>query len=1016
VSPKRAARPGTPEGLREDLAFAASRRLPYLFKDRGADEETYPSLARVVAAIEPRLWDTDPTRALLVVMRRAIDQLPAEKARREFSERSTWRDVARLLYFGSEADPSLRTYSEYRRRVKELTGYHWNASEKDLVRFTAEVRGRLADVLLAMTSAPAERETASNGSDDPAPTDPWLIDRPEHLDHLQALVDAGHRVICLWGEPGTGKSTLAARFSRKIARGAPAPVIRCAPMLEAVTPEAEIFRQDLAIALTVEGVDPTKLSKAMWFSRLCEQLAGQPRSAAIVLDNVEADELIAQAVAARPKIPVIMTTRKRPQRPEVVCEELDDFTEPQARDFIKHHLPEEADEDVKALAHVLGFRPLALEHAVVFVRESPDISVKELVQSLATKAADTLSAVTPLDQIERNLAGLYELVLTSLERHEDARAVLDSILAVAGGSGIGYREIVYLFMRSEAGGAHDRLHFRSGLRELGRRGLVRERQGVISRELEESGYAGRSPYQLAMHALTYSILRELRGPKPLAIEAKYWDWVLAGGHQTLPEDDTNAHEHAYLALLRWSMRASSGGLPRGWASLFCTDSRTWIALMEADEGDPAGTYIVRYAVRPNDMYKLDYRSGKWSSLDHDEGVLLYLLITIHYERIHNVLQNERSLLGEEEEPGPDEAPQPEQPRLDDEVTPADGYRHVILEPLTQQSYLGLGWYLWALCGKRFVPTSADLPEACPDCESLRSSTERLADIETALRNRYFTGLDYKNPVAASRLFLSRAKLRRELGRPGEAADDLDRTYRFLLVAADASDREILTLGQGLAREAALLPEPHRQLAFRVYDHLLWRFRESRGAKRRMRTTLVLERARLLEQSGQTVKSRADHKTGGDGAEAGRLDAGGVKQFNALWQQEQAERKLGHTHQANATLRQAIAAAEREYGEGKLLVACLMLSGAYLAGENPRQAREDLQRALRIAGAQQPPDYENMWDCLIKLSNIELALGSAARALDSLEEALKIARDHVPKWVQDTEQAIARMRGMGNSTG
>lgn len=109
------------------------------------------------------------------------------------------------------------------------------------------------------------------------------------------------------------------------------------------------------------------------------------------------------------------------------------------------------------------------------------------------------------------------------------------------------------------------------------------------------------------------------------------------------------------------------------------------------------------------------------------------------------------------------------------------------------------------------------------------------------------------------------------------------------------------------------------------------------------------------------------------------------------------------------MRRVIAEAERERGEGRLLIACLMYAGANLAGKNPRRAREDLQRALQIAGAQQPPDYENMWDCLIKLSNAELALGSTTSALATLEAALKIARDHLPQRVQQTEQAMARAR-------
>jgi tetratricopeptide (TPR) repeat protein len=997
MSPIRTARPGTPAGLREDLAFAATRRLPELFKNRAADEQTYPSLARVVATIEQRLWDTDPTRALLVVMRRAIDRLPSGRARPDFSEQSTWREIARLLYFGSEVDASLHTYGEYRQRVKELTGYHWSASEKDLVRFTGEVRRHLADVLLQLEREAIEgRGRAEVIQPEPGQPQSSLIDRPEHLDRLQALVDAGHRVICVWGEPGTGKSTLAAQFSRRLAHGTATPVIRCAPLLEAATPEAELFQQDLAVALAAEGVDSTKFSKAMWFPQLCEQLAARPRSAALVLDNVETDELIAQVLRTRPQIPVIITMRQRPQHPEVACEALGDFTEPQAREFIKRQLPEADDEDAKALAHALGYRPLALEHAVRFVRESLDISVKTLVNALATNVTDTLSTVTPLDEAGRNLARLYELILTSLERHADACAVLDGFLAVVGGSGVGYREMVYLFMQSEAGGAHDRLHFRSGLRELERHGLVLEHQGNSTE---------RPVAELAMHALTYRILRDLRGPKLLAVEPNYWDWVLAGGHQALPTDDTNAHEHAYLALLQWTMRVASGGLPPGWASLFCADDRTWIALMEADDGDPAGRYLVRYALQSNDMYKLDYRTGKWSGLEHDEGVQLYLLITIYYERVHYSLGNERSRLTDEEESDPDGGSRSAPPRLDNEVTPSDGYRHIIIEPLPLASYLNRDWYLWALCGKRFVLTDEQVGAACAECEAMRGNAERLRDIEAALRSRYFTGLDYKEPVASADLFIMRAKLRRELERLEEAASDLDRAYRFLLIAIDESDSDVLLLGQGLIREATRLPEPHRHLALRVYNFLLWRF-----TNRPERARLLFDRAKLLGQWGQTADALAGYQEVAAGVEAGQLDASGINLFDMWFEKEKAERTLGLTYDANASLRRAIVEAERERGESKLLVAVLVLSGAYLARTNPWHAREDLKRALRIARVLQPPDYGTMWRSLMYLSDAQLALGSPTLARMALEKALQIARTHAPQLVEETEQAIARVPG------
>jgi tetratricopeptide (TPR) repeat protein len=1022
------------QALVAELEAVAQRFVGRVFGARAPDTKplkplSLPNFQPLIVRHARHLWEADrPTEALEWTLRQAISKLEGTFGATPARPGSITKKEAALRYFNLDGSPDLphvKPVDVYDASWERKGGKFYNRilsalreaanldrGESTVGTHLRKLRRELAEIVLHLDAFSVE-EHASVSVPRPQQSKQYvsIVDRPEYINRLQELVDAGHRVICIWGEPGTGKTTLAEQFSRRLAHGMAAPIIRYAPMLTAPVPEAEIFQQDLANVLAAEGVDPFKLDKAMWFTQLCEQLSGQPRNSVIILDNVEMDGRIEQIVGAQPKIPVIMTMRVRPTHQKIVCEELGNFTEYQALDFIKRRLPDENEGDAKALGHVLGYRPLALEHAVRFVRESPGYGLRELVQDLATEVADTLKDVTPGEAREHNLSKLYGLILTSLEQDDAASAVLDSFLAVVGGSGIGYREVVYLFMQSEAGGAHAQRRLWSGLHELGRLGLVRQQQGVISRKLEAGGSAEQPIAELAMHTLTYRILRDLRGSKLFAIESKYWDWVQQGGHQALPDDGTSDNERAYLALMQWQLRAVSGGMPPGWAWLVLADRQTWIALKETHEGDLTGTYIVRYAVQPNNMYKLDYRTGRWSSIDNEERVLLYLLVTIYYERIHNGLQNERLLLTEEE-PDADGESQPAQPRLDDEITPSDGYRHILIEALTPE-YLNRGWRLWVLCGKRFVPSPGKTGPICPECDSLRNSAERLRDIETALRQRYFTRLDYKDPDTATHLFLTRAKLRRKLERPLEAADDLDRAYRFLLITQDTPEGDVVTLGMGLIREAWRLPEPHRQLAVRTYDHLVWRLKDCLGPIRPVLTGLMLGRARLLASWGQTADALAGYQAIVDGVDAGALDASGTSLFGVFWEKEHAERKLGHVSQANASLLRAVEAAEHEYGEGGVLAGSLVNAGIYLTRENPRQARQDLCHALRIAREQQPPNYEIMWRALRQLGVTEHVLGSVPLALEALEQALQLARDHMPHWVENTEEAIAQVRGAGS---
>lgn len=1023
--------PGTRAGLRDELASVAAKLLDNVFRQAGDDDERkYPTLARVVkAVVGEQQWRTRPNQSVIDVIADAIELIPQTFAKRDGRKtqppgvalgKSDERHMAALLYGYRDSELPFRfvdgaemprTYDgDYRSAALRLINAE--VSDRSERRVIEVIQEDLADILLQMEREAIEQRDrpveAQSATDQAEST---LVDRPECIDRLRSLIDAGHKVICLWGEPGTGKSTLARQLIQRLGVDDSALFVRCAPMITAVTPETAMFRRDLESALLAEGIDPAELPAASWLSRLCEQLASEPRSSLVVLDNIETDDLIAQVADDQPKIPVILTTRQRPHHEAIACEELGDFTEPQACAFIKRHLPDATDDEVVALARVLGCRPLALEHAVLFVKESPDVSAQEVVYGLATEVTGTLSLVTLVKDVQRNLTRLYGLIVASLQHHDDTMAVLDSFLAVIGGTGIGARERLYLFMQSPAGGSRDRLHFRSGLRELVRRGLVREQQHLARRTLGDGSSEERSTAELVMHALTYSILRDLRDAAPLAIESRYWDFVRSGGHQALPENEANEVEHAYLLLAQWMRQAASEGLPPGWASFCCIDRSTWLALMEPDGDDnTAGTYIVRYATRPDGMYKLDYRTGTWSSLDAYEGHTLFLVISIYNERILPGLQRieRRQFDDEQGELVLQEASPTEQARLDAVVTPADDCQHVIIDPIAPTACVAHDWSVWALCGKRFVPTNVTASSPCADCASLQDSTEHLTAVELVLRQRFFTTqLDYGEPLTATRLYLVRIKLRRELGRLQEAMADLETAWRFFVLVADQA-AGVVALGEALIQEALSLPEPPRPRVLSVYENLLRRSPQT-PAIRAVLARLWQDRARLLEQWGQTAASLRGYQVLVQAIDAGHLKPNGVKLSEVFNEKEKAERKLGLTSEANATLRRLIAAVEQERGEGPLLRSCLHLAGTYLIAENPEQARQDLERAFRIAQAAHPPDYVNMWDCLMKLSNVAEALGSTDLALQTLQQALNIAQEHVPERREETERAIARLR-------
>ena len=159
--------------LARELRYAAARRLPQMFKDVAADSTRYPVLARIVQAVAHDLWAEDPTRALLVVMRRAVAALPEETAEYCAQDR-TWQHLGKLMYFGSEVDGSLNSYDDYYAAALEYAGGPW--AKRTFGRLTRKVRERLAAVLSDIErEALNRRDGREDDSSAATPSDAFVV-------------------------------------------------------------------------------------------------------------------------------------------------------------------------------------------------------------------------------------------------------------------------------------------------------------------------------------------------------------------------------------------------------------------------------------------------------------------------------------------------------------------------------------------------------------------------------------------------------------------------------------------------------------------------------------------------------------------------------------------------------------------------------------------------------------------------------------------------------------------------
>ncbi len=592
--------------LAEELRWISKRRLPRVFLDPIRDNGRFPLSREIAERLEREKWEQHPPGALSAVIRNAIGRLPASKnpAHCDIS----WRRMAQIL-FGFVESP--RRFDETPANYNDLVALARQESRyigDDFPRRTGELRDELASVLLRLYLNYAPSPTSVAHELQPEPV---VVDRAGYIQRIRTLLREGHKIICLYGEPGTGKSVLAEQAVQRLTNG---------ERLKLRAANKDLLDEDIISALVAEGQDPAAWSMPYCRVALRNTLVDSPRHAAVIVDDVSSEDELWQLVPVTPKVPVIVTSRNLIHSDRLASIELADFTEAEAGELVERALGAYDETELQFLVQALGFRPLALGHAVRYLQEADDVTLRDLNNVLAAGISAGLDLLVLPTEESRNLATLYREMLALVIVNDSARTVLDSFLAITGKSGTSPRELLWTFMASGKEGHIDRARFRAGLRVLSAFGLVRETKQAT----QDASW----PW-LEMHQLTFNILRELRGSAVFEVEGEYLTFLLEDGTSA---DDTSDR---WVRVYRGAFQIASNLVP-GWTHALCIDELTWVAIREPDNVND-NPYVARYEVFPRGVCKVDYRTGVRSFVELEEGGELYRVVKLYNETIRNRL-------------------------------------------------------------------------------------------------------------------------------------------------------------------------------------------------------------------------------------------------------------------------------------------------------------------------------------------------------------------------------------------
>lgn len=412
--------------LVEDLRQAAARPMSQLYKQPGDwdEQQQHPTLARVVRHIagEPE-WHRSPNQALILVMRKAISQLPEEMSGRpprgdKGGNRNFWRGapemhMAEVMYgyrddelparFNKDGDRAHPTYTKD--RLPYAMTFAGNAKTKSMTRITRVICEDLADILFQREreALARKKEAESRGSSRP------YVSR---LDLEREIEDSlrESNLVVIWGDAGTGKSMLAQHMAHELARGGEVVSINMN--------DTRAMCRSLEGYLRIKNLLPEYWNEMVLMGKFYEHLSDVSAPRVVIFDNLENETAVSELLPGQHTSLVLVTCRRQMLQDQAARVNVASMSRDQATAMVESRLPDLPHEDAARLAEVLGDRPLAIEHGCAYLASLPlddrSRDVERFVGALQQDLPRVLEDLDGITEPDLTLVQIYKLILAQL--------------------------------------------------------------------------------------------------------------------------------------------------------------------------------------------------------------------------------------------------------------------------------------------------------------------------------------------------------------------------------------------------------------------------------------------------------------------------------------------------------------------------------------------------------------------------------------------------------------------------